>query len=81
MATVAELVPGDLVTLCQDSAVFIGRGEHPVWPRLMLVIWRLGDGWSLDALSARQEVGDVTPSTHDERQQRLRAALLGEEDR
>jgi hypothetical protein len=76
MVTVAELVPGDLVTLPPDSAVFIVRAVHPVWPSLMLVIWRLGDGWSLDALSAHQEVGDVTPSSHAERQGRLRAALL-----
>lgn len=79
MATVAELAAGDLVTQAGMSAVFISRGVHPIWPALALVIWRLDNGgWSFDALDFRQEVGDVTPSDSRDRQQRLRAALLGE---
>ena len=79
MATVAELAAGDLVSQGGMSAVFISRGVHPIWPTLMLVIWRLGDGWSFDALDLHQDVGDVAPSTVHDRQQRLRAALLGED--
>lgn len=83
MATVAELAAGDLVTQGGMSAVFISRGVHPIWPTLMLVVWRLCDsfgylGWSFDALDLRQEVGDVTPSTVQDRQARLREILLGE---
>lgn len=78
MATVAELAAGDLVSQGTMSAVFISRGVHPIWPTLMLVIWRLGDSWSFDALDLYQEVGDVVPSTAADRQRRLRAALLGE---
>lgn len=81
MATVAELAPGDLVTSGGTSAVFIARTVHPIWPDLNLVIWRVEDDgyghWSLDALSSRQYVGDVMPSTFREGQARLRAALLG----
>jgi hypothetical protein len=84
VATVAELEPGDLVTNGAMSAVFISRTVHPIWPDLNLVIWRLpyddpAVRWSFDALSSRQEVGDVTPSVFVDRQARLRDALLGED--
>ncbi len=84
MATVAELAAGDLVSQGGTSAVFVSCGVHPVWPALMLVIWRLGwdaeaggTAWSFDALDLHQEVGDVAPSTSRDRQARLLAALLG----
>ena len=57
MATVASLIPGDLVRNGDMEAVFIARVPHPLYPGLQLVTWRLGDGWSFDALDARQEVG------------------------
>jgi hypothetical protein len=60
MATVQELRSGDVVTLADQSAVFIASEPHPEYPGLRLVIWKLDDGtWSLDALSNLQEVGDV----------------------
>ncbi len=81
MATVSELSPGDLVTNAGMSAVFITRMPHPVYSTLMLVVWRLDDtqggGYSFDALDPRQEVGERTPSTPQERADRLRTALTG----
>jgi hypothetical protein len=74
-----ELTPGDLVTNAGVGmfAVFIARTTHPIWPQLQLVIWRLDDGsWSHDALDARQEVGEISPSNEADRSTRLRKALL-----
>lgn len=80
MATVASLIPGDLVRNGDMEAVFIARVPHPLYPGLQLVTWRLGDGWSFDALDARQEVGDVwMVSDYMARQERLRLVLLGKE--
>jgi hypothetical protein len=83
-ATVADLIPGDVVTNPSiDGAVrgvFIARVPHPDYPALMLVIWRLDDAsfpWSFDALDPRQEVGELAPSTDRDRADRLRAVLLG----
>jgi hypothetical protein len=62
-------------------AVFVARTEHPIWPHLQLVIWRMDDGsWSHDALLARQDVGAVTDATPDERRHRLREAMLRNPD-
>ena len=66
---VYELVPGmTFKPAVGDTAVFIQRAPHPLWPNLQLVIWRMygsgpsGDAdapwWSHDALSAEQDVGD-----------------------
>ena len=81
MATVADLLPGDLVIREDMSAVFIVRTRHPIFPSLQLVIWKMPDysdfEWSFDALSIRQEVGDVVEATGDERMKRLRRAMLG----
>lgn len=80
MSAVGDLLPGDLVTLSVTdlSAVFIARTEHPLWPHLQLVIWKMSDGsWSHDALFAQQEIGTIAPSTSDERKARLRRALWG----
>jgi hypothetical protein len=75
---VNELLPGDEVTQAGMTAVFITETSHPLYTSLRLVIWRLADGsWSHDALDARQEVGEVTPSSHTERVHRLRVALTG----
>lgn len=78
MSAVGDLSPGDLVTLSVTdlSAVFIARTEHPLWPHLQLVIWKMPDGsWSHDALFAHQEIGTITPSAPEERTARLRRAL------
>jgi len=77
---IADLRTGDLVKLPgAGSALFITDLEHPLYPMLRLVIWRTPDGVTfMDALSARQDLGEVAPSTLAERQARLRAALNGE---
>jgi hypothetical protein len=81
MTQVSELTPGDLVTLPSHtgprSAVYVTQAQHPIWPNLQLVIWRLHDGsWSLDALDTNQDVGPVTLSTWQDLAARLRQALL-----
>jgi hypothetical protein len=80
VATVADLTPGDLVTLAGRSAVFITQAQHPLWPKLQLVIWHLHEGggsrWSLDALDSRQEAGDINPASDADREMRIRNALL-----
>lgn len=82
MAAVMELRPGDEVTLPAPegpcTGVFVAEAAHPLYFGLRLVVWRLDSGeWSHDALSPRQDVGAVTPSSADERAARLRAVLLG----
>lgn len=76
--TVAQLVPGDQVLGLEGPVTFVQQAEHPLWPHLRLVIWKMPDGsWSHDALDARQEVGALAvQSTPAERKQALRQALL-----
>lgn len=83
MATVQNLIPGDVVlNPIGDKATFIARTEHPLFAGLQLVVWRMKDGsWSHDALSERQDVGEVERSTPDQRRDALSAALLGAEQR
>lgn len=77
MAQVSELLPGDLVSQAGMSAVFVTHCQHPIWPHLRMVIWRLDDGsWSHDALRADQDVGAITDATSEERRDRLRHAVL-----
>lgn len=79
MTTVADLASGMRVRVPgeTDAATFVQRAPHPLWPHLQLVVWRLpGGAWSHDALHAAQEVGEVLPSTAEERTQALRRALL-----
>lgn len=79
MSRIYELTPGDLVTNADMSAVFVARTEHPIWPHLQLVIWRMdGGSWSHDALDARQDVGLIRLATAEERASRLRDALRGD---
>lgn len=74
---VNDLTPGDIVDNGITSATFIERTTHPIWPALMLVVWRMPDGsWSLDAFSARQDVGDVA-NGDESRDNRLRRAMVG----
>jgi hypothetical protein len=89
MSAVRELLPGDLVTNGPMSATFIAATQHPIWPDLALVIWRmLGDElsvdergwvmspWSHDALAWDQHVGEAAAATREDRMRRLRKALL-----
>jgi hypothetical protein len=72
MATVIDLLPGDVVTQGPQQALFVASEPHPVHRELRLVIWMLDTGtWSLDALRADQEVGDVTPAPREDRWTRL----------
>lgn len=78
MTRLDELLPGDVVDLGPAHATYVAQAEHPIWPSLRLVVWRLGDGsWSHDALDARQDVGQARPATAAQRDQRLKLALLG----
>lgn len=78
---VRDLVPGDRVNAQYARVTFIAATEHPLWPHLRLVVWKTDDGRALmDALDADQELHDrigVIESTDEEREARLRAALLG----
>jgi len=83
VATVDELVPGDLVTNAETRAVVVAVvPRHPLWSRYRLVIWRLIDapmerrGWSHDALAGDQYVGECAPATEAERRTRLAYAML-----
>jgi hypothetical protein len=74
-ARVIDLVGGDIVDIGGRSGTFIGRSDHPIYPRLSLVVWRLDDGSvSLDALDPIQVVGEVT-SGSDGWAERLQTAL------
>lgn len=76
---VADLTPGDLIGNSGMSALYVAQAQHPIWPRLRLVIWRLSDGtWSFDALDSRQEVGERLSRNEPpgRRELRLRDALL-----
>lgn len=83
MTVVAELIPGQIVDgpagTELESATFVAQTEHPIWPSLRLVVWRLhrDDSWSHDALDARQDVGTARASSAEERHVNLRLALLG----
>lgn len=78
MTTVAELIPGDVVDNGLDSATFVARTQHPLWPSLQLVVWRMADGsWSHDALHTSQDVGQARSADVFARQAALRWALLG----
>ena len=79
MSTVADLTPGDVVVLDGgDSATFVARTRHPLYPHLELVVWRLADGsWSHDALHISQYVGKVQPADIFARKAQLQRVLLG----
>lgn len=69
MTKIKDLIPGDIVVgpFTGDTAVFVGAMQHPLYPRLQLVIWFMDDRnlnekhgqWSHDALDAEQDVGTV----------------------
>lgn len=73
IAVVQDLLPGNTVRMGEQSAIFVGRSDHPKYPNLQLVIWKLDDGaWSLDALFDTQEVGEVEDETDEERWEAIR---------
>ncbi len=87
MTTVAELVPGDIVTAAMPGlhqATFVAKPVHPLFPGMRLVVWWVHDDgpgeregwWSHDALDPRQYVGEVVPATPEDRIKALRRALL-----
>ncbi len=86
MTLVNELVPGDRIPVPgMGEAVYVTQQDHPIWPSLRLVTWRLTlpnglSRWSLDAMSAAQEVGDAEPSTPEQRANTLYGALTAHED-
>jgi hypothetical protein len=74
MATVSSLLPGDHVDLMGTGAIYVAQTDHPLYPGLRLVVWKLDSGeWSHDALSAAQYVGEI--DVHADRAANLRAAL------
>ena len=74
MATVSSLLPGDHVELMGMGAIYVAQTDHPLYPGLRLVVWKLDSGeWSHDALSAAQYVGEVDVRAG--RDANLRAAL------
>ena len=86
---VLELRPGDvLLTVDRDHArpalrslvhVFIGEKQHPVWPKLQLVIWRVSNGATLlEALECNHEYGEIyRPESDLEAKEILSLALGG----
>lgn len=76
--TVKNLICGDVVEQAGQQATFLGRSDHPRYPGLAFVVWRLSDGSvSLDALDYDQEVGELVydPSDWVGRSTRLEEAL------
>jgi hypothetical protein len=82
VSRVIDLIPGDVVENDDPQGrkgTFIAQAQHPIWPSLRLVLWKMSDGtWSFDALDYYQEIGVVTSFDDDDwRQFELRKALLG----
>lgn len=88
---VLELRPGDVwLTVDRDHAqpalrslvhVFVGQKQHPVWPALQLVIWRVSNGETrLEALDCGREYEEIhRPQTEAEAKDILLLALGGTE--
>jgi len=85
MIRLIDLAPGDVVTIGTSKACYVGRVDpHPLWPRMSLVIWRMGTGgWSLDALSyayvingESETVGVDGPEAASRRAKALHNALM-----
>lgn len=80
---VIDLIPGDVVTIpiTGESAVFVGRLQHPLYTEFQMVIWRMGNPygnrgvWHHDALSKEQVVGNTWTTSDKEREEALRWAL------
>lgn len=71
MTALRDLKPGDEVVVLDRVGVFVASGEHPKYAGLLLAIWWLDGRWSFDALDARQDVGECTPSSRQDREHRL----------
>jgi hypothetical protein len=73
---VGSLWPGDVIEMLGRRACFIAQTDHPLWPHLRLVVWRMDDGsWSHDALSVWQDVGRAVVLDV-QRPEILRSAML-----
>lgn len=72
---ISEIKPGmqfKVPGLAQPAMVVAIQPEHPVWPHLSLVIWKMPDGFgvggkqmefSFDALAPHMELGEpLTPN-------------------
>jgi len=76
VATIADLIPGDLVVNPHRSAVFVAQAHHPLKPELALVVWHIGERWQVEGLGPSVNVGDINPSSDADREMRIRNALL-----
>lgn len=58
---VRELIVGDKIGILDGKrwGIFLGRSAHPVYPGLCAVTWVLDNGYSIDALSPNQDVGEL----------------------
>lgn len=79
--TIGELIPGDLIVLGNDGAVYVQQGPHPFWPGFQLVIWRHTDGtWYHDCLKAKQVAnGGLRPADDERRKARLFEVFTADE--
>lgn len=76
MVRVQDLMGGDVVKGGVREATFIGSSQHPGYPGLALVVWRMSDGaFSYDALSWEQVVGTVNRMGRVGWMQRLKKAV------
>ncbi|HEV8218812.1 MAG TPA: hypothetical protein VGQ05_00950 [Streptosporangiaceae bacterium] len=78
MATVKDLLPGDLVTLGGRRAVLLVSCDHPVWSGVLLTVWRMKDDDSVmvAAMDPRDTGPDPEPIESAARADRLMAELI-----
>lgn len=72
---VVQLLPGQIF----DGNTYVGQFPHPLYPQLQCVVWRKRDGgWSHDALSPAQEIGEPDQIRSLDLRGNLQKVLLGE---
>ena len=78
MATVEELLPGDLVTIGGRRAVLLVSCDHPVWSGVLLTVWRMKDDDSVmvAAMDPRDTGPDPEPIEPGARAARLMDELV-----
>ncbi len=82
MSTVSVRQTGDGLTMegVEVTGTFIVQTQHPAYPTLQLVVWRLSDGsWSFDALQADQYIGQIQPAGPYARGLQLLRVLRGDQ--